>query len=590
MELSDNARRVLEARYLRRDRRGEVAETPEEMFARVARAVADAERIDGDARRANEWEERFLRSMTSLELLPNSPTLMNAGTRLGLLSACFVLPVEDSLEQIFDSVKNLALVQRAGAGTGFSFSHLRPAGGVLESSGGQASGPVELMQVFDCVTQHIQQGGRRRGANMGVLRFDHPDVLDLVRAKMKRETLTTFNVSIAVTDELMEAVVRDEAYPLVHPSTGRVVGRMSATELFDAVAHAAWHTGDPGLLFLDAIERHNPTPALGRMEATNPCGEVPLLPYESCNLGSINVARMTRQEPGRSEIDWERLRETTHVAVRFLDDVVTVNRFPVAECERASLLTRKIGLGLMGLAEMLVRLGVPYGSEESERVSEDVMRFVQSEALLASRELAEERGPFPAWKDSVWAARGVPLRNATRTAIAPTGTLGILAGTTPSIEPLFALAYRRTHVLGGETLYEVSPLFVELAEAHELDVARLVDRIRDRGSLEGLDNVPRELVRLFPTALEIPAERHLRMAAAFQRHVDNSVSKTVNLPASATVQDVRDAYLEAWRLGLKGVTVFRYGSRATQVLELGAGETPHEIEHAPKCDPTECRV
>lgn len=590
MRLSGNALRVLEARYLRRDLSGDVSETPAELFERVAAAVAEAERVDGDAHRAAEWEERFHRVMTTLEFLPNSPALMNAGTPVGQLSACFVLPVEDSLEEIFDSVKHMALVQRTGGGTGFTFSHLRPAGDVLESSGGHASGPVELMQVFDCVTQHIHQGGRRRGANMAVLRCDHPDVLDFVRAKLGPGILTTFNLSVGVTDAFLRAALADESYPLIHPRTERRVGRAWAREVLDAIVDAAWRSGDPGLLFLDAMQRANPTPALGRIEATNPCGEVPLLPYESCNLGSISLARVVERGSGRDELDWEHLGELTETAVRFLDDAITVNRHPLHECERASLRTRKIGLGVMGVAEMLVRLGIPYDSPEAEHVCGRVMEYVQARAVSASQRLAEERGVFPAWADSVWADRGIRLRNATLTAIAPTGTIGILADTTPSIEPLFALAYERRNVLGGQTLREVSPLFVELAEARGLDVDALVEHVRETGSLRGAPRVPPDLARLFPTALEIPASRHLGIAAAFQRHVDNSVSKTINLPEGATVGDVRDAYVQAWRLGLKGVTVFRYGSKATQVMEIGAGEAPQQYEHTARCDPEECRV
>lgn len=588
--LSDPARHVLEARYLRRDARGEVAESPAELFERVARAVAEGERVSQrGAREARSWEERFHRMMADRLFLPNSPTLMNAGTPIGQLSACFVLPVEDSLEQIFDAVKSMALVQRTGGGTGFSFSALRPQGDVLGSSGGRASGPSGFIEVFDCVTRQIQQGGRRRGANMAVLRCDHPDVLDFVRAKVDGVSLPTFNLSVGVTDAFMEAAARGETYPLVHPRTGAVPARISAREVLDAIADAAWRCGDPGLLFLDAVERDNPVPALGRLESTNPCGEVPLLPYEACNLGSINLARMTRDAGGRAVVDWELLRETTARAVRFLDDVITVSRAPQPEVERAVERTRKIGLGVMGLAELFLRLDLRYGSEESLELAAELMRAVGEQAHATSRALAEERGAFPAWHLSRFAARGVPMRNATCTAIAPTGTIGMLAETSASIEPLFALAYRRT-VATGEAFLVASPLLLERLDALGARGRALLDRVMATGSLAEVEDAPEELRRVFVTALDLPASSHLRMAAAFQRHVDNSVSKTVNLPAGARVDDVASAYRAAWELGLKGITVFRYGSKGAQVLDLAEGEAPHHYDHASRCDPYECRV
>jgi ribonucleoside-diphosphate reductase alpha chain len=588
--LTPNALRVLRARYLRRDDRRAIIETPDELFARVARAVADAELRFGGPRDAVRWEEDFLRLMSTLDFLPNSPTLMNAGTEPGQLSACFVIPVDDSMDGIFDALKRMALVQRTGGGTGFSFSALRPAGALLGSTKGEASGPVSFMRIFDCATQHIKQGGRRRGANMGVLRVDHPDILAFVAAKRDQQVLENFNLSVGATDEFMQAVRTGDVYDLVDPQSGRCAGRLSARDVFTAIADAAWRSGDPGLLFLDAVNRANPTPSLGQVAATNPCGETPLLPCESCNLGSINLAHMVALRAGHHVVDWTRLDDVVRSAVRFLDDVIEVNRYPGDEFARAARATRKIGLGVMGFAEMLIRLGIPYASDAGIALGERVMRRVARAADRASRHLAAERGVFPAWETSTFAARRLPRRNATCTAIAPTGTISILAGTTASIEPVFALAYRRRHVLGEETLVELTPLLREYGERQGADVAALLPALAARGMLRDVPGVPPRMQALFATALEIPARSHLAMQAAFQRHTDNSVSKTVNLPHDATASDVADTYWSAWELGLKGVTVFRYGSRATQVLELGSGEEAFHYDHASRCDPTECRV
>jgi ribonucleoside-diphosphate reductase alpha chain len=590
LRLSPNARRVLEARYLRRDAERRLVETPEELFARVARAIAEAELLLGTAEKARRWEEIFYELLLSRDFLPNSPTLMNAGTPLGQLSACFVLPVGDTMEEIFEAVKQMALVQRTGGGTGFSFSRLRPKGDVVASTGGEASGPVSFMKIFDSATEHIKQGGKRRGANMGVLRVDHPDILEFITAKRDERTLQNFNISVAVTDAFMEAVRRDQEYELINPRTGRVVRRMSARCVFEEIVRAAWQTGDPGLLFLDAINRANPTPHLGAIEATNPCGEVPLLPYESCNLGSINLAHMLREREGRADVDWEKLRATVRKAVRFLDDVIEVNRYPIPEIERMTRGNRKIGLGVMGFAELLIRLGLSYDSDEAVALAEQVMQAIAEEALVASAELAAERGVFPNWKGSVHEARNHPVRHATLTAIAPTGTISIIADTSASIEPLFALAYRRTHVLGGQTLYEVNPLLLEYLDRYGLRAEDVLEAVLARGRLRDVAQVPEEVKRLFVTALEIPPDRHLRIQAAFQRAVDNSVSKTINLPEEATVEEVARAYWHAWELGLKGITIYRYGSKSAQVLELGVDEEAHHYDHASRCDPEECRV
>lgn len=586
--LTKNAMRVLEARYLLHGRHGR-AETPDELFERVAREVARGERAFAGHSNEQNWHKTFLDVLTALDFLPNSPTLMNAGTSLGQLSACFVIPVEDTMEGIFEAVKQMALVQRSGGGTGFSFSDLRPAGDLVTSTEGRASGPVSFMHIFDTATENIRQGGKRRGANMGVLRVDHPDVMSFIEAKLDGVSLRNFNISVAVTDGFMVAVRDGREYPLVNPRTGQSTGTMPARTVFEAIANAAWQTGDPGLLFLDAINRMNPTPNLGSIETTNPCGEVPLLPWESCNLGSINLAHMTHRTGSGCEIDWPKLERTVAIAVRFLDNVVEVNRYPGPDFDRMARANRKIGLGVMGFAEMLIELGISYDSDDAVEVAERVMSRIRHAADRASLALAEERGVYPAWRGSVHEFKGERYRNATRTAIAPTGTIGILAGTTASIEPLFALAYRR-HALDGEILVEVNELFRQHLQRAGLDPNRVAALADARGGITAVTDVPEELRRLFVTALEIPWRRHLQIQAAFQRHVDNSVSKTINLPNDATLADVRAAYWAAWELGLKGITVYRYGSKGEQVLELGSGEEPFQFEYSAQCDPNECRL
>ncbi|MBI4270241.1 MAG: adenosylcobalamin-dependent ribonucleoside-diphosphate reductase [Candidatus Rokubacteria bacterium] len=589
-ELSPNALRVLEARYLRRDAARRVAETPAELFRRVARAVAQAELPLGPAWQAEEWQEVFHSLLASLDFLPNSPTLMNAGTPLGQLAACFVLPVEDTLESIFAALGRMALLQRAGGGTGFSFSRLRPRGDVLASTGGEASGPVSFMRIFDCATQNVKQGGRRRGANMGVLRVDHPDILEFVEAKRSGEELPNFNLSVGVTDRFMQAAAAGERYPLVHPGDGRAVGELAAREVFERIVDAAWRGGDPGLLYLDTIDRANPTPALGAIEATNPCGEVPLLPWESCVLGSINLAHLVRAGGLEPDMDWERLRHAVHVGVRFLDDVIEVNRDPLPEIGALTRGNRKIGLGVMGFAECLILLGVPYDAPGAVAWADRLMAFIAAEARAASRDLARGRGPFPNWARSVYAATGEQVRNATRLSIAPTGTLSIIAGTSGGIEPLFALAYRRAHTLGGAPLTEINPIFLRWAEAHRLDASGLVEQALAAGSLRGVSGVPERARHLFVTAGEVPVRQHLLIQHAFQRHVDNAVSKTINLPHDATRADVAQAYRDGWTLQLKGLTIYRSGSRPAQVLTLGVDEDPAAREFFTRCDPGACRV
>ncbi len=553
---------VLAYRYLVRNEAGEVVETPEEMFWRVARAVAEAEREFGED--PERWAERFYHLMASLDFLPNSPTLMNAGLPLGQLSACFVLPVEDSLEGIFETLKNAALIHKSGGGTGFSFSRLRPRGDVVRSTQGVASGPVSFMRVFDAATEAIKQGGKRRGANMGILRIDHPDIEEFIRIKNQPGELTNFNLSVAVTDAFMEAVRKDDLFPLINPRTGREVRRVKARRLFDLLVENAWQTGDPGVIFLDTINRANPTPLLGEIESTNPCGEQPLLPYESCNLGSINLSCFVRD----GQVDYGRLRKTVHLAVRFLDDVIEVNRFPLPQIARMTRLTRKIGLGVMGFADMLIELGIPYDSEEAVRLAEELMAFIERESVAASQRLGEERGSFPAFPGSLWEAKGFSaMRNATTTTIAPTGTLSLIAGTSSGIEPLFALAYRR-RALGGVEWVEIHEGFLKALKERGLEVESIVERVLETGNLSGISGLPEELRRVFVTAFEVSPESHLAIQTVFQRHTHNAVSKTINLPESATKEEVARIYLKAYELGLKGVTVYRYGSRPEQVLSL----------------------
>jgi len=590
VELSQNALRVLEARYLRRDIKRNIIETPEELFQRVAKCVAYAELLLGKPKDVGYWEDEFLKTLTSLDFLPNSPTLMNAGTQLGQLSACFVLPVEDTMEGIFEAIKEMALVQRTGGGTGFSFSRLRPKGSVVASTGGESSGPVSFMKIFDCATEHIKQGGKRRGANMGVLRVDHPDIMDFITAKLEEGTLRNFNLSVGITDAFMEALKKDTEYELIHPRTKETTGRLKAKYVFDTIAESAWASGDPGLLFLDTINRNHPLKESGEIEATNPCGELPLLPYESCNLASINLSRMVEEKDGKATIKWKKLGETAQKAIRFLDNVIEVNDFPLPQFEAITKKNRKVGLGVMGFAEMLIRLGVPYDSEEAISLAEKVMSFIHEEATKTSMKLAEGRGVFPNWEKSKYRKKRIKMRNATVTSIAPTGTISIIAGTTSSIEPIFAVAYRRSHVLEGQSLVEINPLFLEYSQRNGFYSDELIEELLEEGTLKNVKKIPEDARRAFVTALEIPYEQHIRIQAAFQKYVDNSVSKTINMPEEVTVEDIRRAYILAYELGCKGITIFRYGSRREQVLELGVEEEVFEKEHFSKCDPQACRL
>jgi ribonucleoside-diphosphate reductase alpha chain len=569
LKLSINAIKVLRSRYLLRDEYGNIVETPRQMFRRVAKAIAAVDRFYDKNADVEKVEEEFYRMMVNLEFLPNSPTLMNAGTELGQLSACFVLPVEDSIEGIFNAVKYMALIHKSGGGTGFSFSRLRPKGDVVKSTKGIASGPVSFMQIFDVATSVIKQGARRRGANMGVLSVYHPDILEFITAKAMEGSLTNFNISVAVDDKFMEAVEKNDEYDLINPRTGEKVRSLSARLVFDLIVNMAWRTGDPGLIFIDEINRHNPTPEIGMIESTNPCGEQPLLPYESCNLGSINLTKVIEND----EINWEKLRNLVRNAVHFLDNVIDANRFPLPEIEYMTKGNRKIGLGVMGWAEALIRLNIPYDSEEALKMAEKVMGFITEEARKKSVELGLERGSFPNFKKSVWTKRGFKaLRNATVTTIAPTGTISIIADVTSGIEPLFAISYVR-NVLGGAKLLETNHLFEEVAKKRGFYSKELMLEIAKKGSIKNISGIPEDVKRVFVTALDISPEWHVRMQAAFQKHTDNAVAKTVNLPAEATPEDVRKVFILAWKLKCKGITVYRYGSKKEQVLTI----TPPEM-------------
>lgn len=565
LKLTVNAVNVLKKRYLLKDEKGQVVETPDRMFRRVAEAVASAERNYDPQADVESLRDEFYRMMVSLEYLPNSPTLMNAGTEVGQLSACFVLPVEDSIPGIFDAVKNMALVHKSGGGTGFSFSRLRPRGDVVQSTMGIASGPISFMRIFDVTTEVIRQGGRRRGANMGLLRCDHPDILDFITTKDTEGMMSNFNLSVGLTDDFMRAMEKDDVYYLRNPRNGAVTGSLHARDVFNLIVTQAWRTGDPGLIFLDTINRANPTPHLGEIEATNPCGEQPLLPWESCNLGSINLKAMV--EDGK--LNRERLTRVIHSAVHFLDNVIDINRWPLPETEEITKGNRKIGLGVMGFADALVMMGIPYDSEEALRTAEEIASILEKESHRASSLLAERRGVFPNYRGSIWEEKGVPMRNATTVTIAPTGTISIIAGCSSGIEPLFAIAFVR-NVIEGTQLMEINPLFEEAAREGGFFSNDLMMEIARSGTIQHLDTVPEEVRRIFVTAFDIEPEWHVRMQAVFQKHCDNAVSKTVNFPSDASIDDIEAAYRLAYELGCKGITVYRYGSKREQVLYLGS--------------------
>ncbi len=585
-KLTYNAMTVLEQRYLLRDEEGKIIESPGEMFRRVAHAIASVEeKYGGDVDRT---EEDFFGMMSRLEFLPNSPTMFNAGTPLGQLSACFVIPIDDSLDSIFDAVKATALIEQSGGGVGFSFSRLRPKGDVVRSTMGVASGPVSFMRVFDMVTEVIKAGGKRRGAMMGILRVDHPDIEQFITSKLDHSMLRNFNISVAVTDKFMEAVRTNNTYELINPRTAKVVRSVRARHIWNLIIRSAWQSGDPGLIFIDEINRKNPTSHIGSIEATNPCGEQPLHPYESCNLGSINLTKILKKEGGKYVIDWPKLESITRLAVRFLDNVIDVNRYPLPEIEKMTKANRRIGLGVMGWADMLIMLGIRYNSNQALALAEQLMSFINKIARQTSAELGEQRGSFPNFQGSSWQRAGYKaMRNATVTTIAPTGTISIIAGVSSGIEPLFAVSYVRK-ILNGRTLLEVNRIFEQMAKEGGFYSSRLMLRIAKTGSVQKIKQIPARIRRLFVTALDMSPEWHVRMQAAFQKHTDNAVSKTINFAKNAKVVDVKRAYTLAYKLGCKGITIYRYGSKPEQVLYIGPEYVQAEPEYAGGCPTPLC--
>ncbi len=591
MQFTDNALTVLKARYLLRNGQGNVMETPEEMFKRVAHTIASSEALYGG--NPQEWKTKFYDAMSNLLFLPNTPALINAGKDIGQLAACFVLPVDDSMKSIFDSLKNAALILQSGGGTGFSFSKLRPRADIVKSTSGIASGPVSFMRIYDTATEVIKQGGARRGANMGILRIDHPDIIEFIKIKRNVKELSNFNISVAVTDAFMRALKNNSEYALINPRSRRTAGYLKAGEVFNEMVESAWETGDPGLVFIDRINRDNPTPRIGEIESTNPCGEQPLLPFEACVLGSINLSKAVkpetrdkRQETNKDknssfvtrhsslnyDIDWELLASLVQLAVRFLDNTIDVNKYPISEIEKMHKGNRKIGLGVMGWADMLIKLGIRYNSQKAFKLARKTMRFIKDQASEASSELARQRGSFPNFKGSIYDMPEISsrfqggLRNATTTTIAPTGTLSIIAGCSSGIEPLFAIAYKKL-VLDTE-LYEVHPYFLETAKQKGFYSPELIEKIGSKGNLRGFREIPRDVKRLFITAHEISLEDHIEVQSAFQEFTDNAVSKTINLKHRTTRDDVARAFMLAYEKGCKGTTIFRYGSKQGTLVKL----------------------
>jgi ribonucleoside-diphosphate reductase alpha chain len=562
--LSDNAVRVLQRRYLCKDRSGNLAETPDKLFHRVAKAIASAELFWGNQDDVQKWEQEFYLLMSQLLFLPNSPTLMNAGTSLNQLSACFVLPVEDNMDGIFTTLKQAALIQQSGGGTGFNFSHLRPKDDIVTATGGTASGPVSFIKIFDAATEHIKQGGKRRGANMGILNIDHPDIDEFISAKKTEGSLQNFNISVGITDDFMKTLEQKRTWHLIHPNSKKVVKEIPAQRIWDQIIEHAWLSGDPGLIFLDTINEKNPTPALGKIESTNPCGEVPLLPFESCNLGSINLSKLVKEKT----IDWELFEKIIKGAVRFLDNVIEVNQYTISEIKKIVTGNRKIGLGVMGWAEMLIQLEIPYDSEAAVFLAKKLMQFIEQKSKDASVQLATQRGSFPNWDKSIYYPH-TSIRNATRTSIAPTGSISIIADTSPSIEPLFALVYQRHHVLNDESLLSINSFFIDYLKKNDLFSEKVLEQATKEGTISLIKDIPQHIKNIFKTAMDIDPHWHLQHQVAFQQFTDNAVSKTINLPATSTVRDVDEIYRQAWKEKVKGITIFRYNSKKRSTLETG---------------------
>ena len=605
INLSENAMKVLEKRYLKRDTQGNCIEKPADMFRRVADTVAKGDLKYGATKDdVKKLSDRFYDAITNCQFMPNSPTLMNAGRELGQLAACFVLPIEDSLEGIFETIKNTALIHQSGGGTGFSFSRLRPKNDVVHSTMGISSGPVSFMEVFNAATEAVKQGGTRRGANMGILRVDHPDILEFIDCKADNNKLNNFNISVAITDKFMEAYFNNEDYDLVNPHTKKTTGKLNAKFVFDKIVDSAWRNGEPGIVFIDTMNYDNPTPQIGAIESTNPCGEVPLLPYEACNLGSINLNKMVKENnDGTCSIDWDLLAKTTRTAIRFLDNIITINKYPLPQIAEMVNNNRKIGLGIMGWADMLMKIGISYASEQGTKLASQIIEFIDYESKCESIELSKERGRFANFKGSIYDSehylynkykdksagkisdeqwkeldnkiKKFGIRNATTTCIAPTGTISMIAGASGGIEPLFGLVFSRL-ILDNTEMLEINPIFKNYMIKHNLYSEELMKKIAIDGSIAHINNIPENVKKIFVTAHDITPYWHVKMQAAFQLHTDNAVSKTVNFVESATRDDIKETYILAYKSHLKGITVYRNNSRTFQPMNLKKEEKKSE--------------